>query len=160
MTNVFIIAVAALSLVFIWLLWLRAKLVSTLSAVNDQKKRLQNDLDARRDTVPLLLESVKRNTGGSDLLNKLVEARAHFHENASLQHEWEFEKMIFDFLGQAGHLKDIGFLEAKKDIHDLTVLIEKEKQALEATIENYSQQRKQFPYPLVSAIFGFRSVSL
>jgi len=159
MFNLFLIIVAAVSLVFIWLLWLRNYISSALIIVQHQSDVLQSDLDKRKDMVPYLLQSFLKSETKSDMWNRLVAERSEFHKTQPIEKEWEFEKSIWSFLKASEHVKNVTFLEAKKDIEDHTDIIEKEKQNLEQAITEYNERRKTFPYSMVSGIFGFHELT-
>lgn len=158
-SNIFLLAIAALLLVFVWLLWLRSRLLHDLKTFNDRLKILQKDFQKRRDTVPFLLEAVRMQKGTDDLWNKLVDERARFHEKADMKMEMEIEKTLQTYLEHLEKIQDLHFLEAKKDVQDLGKIIEQEKTNVAEAAASYNDRRKQFPYSLVSAIFGLRKVS-
>lgn len=160
LTNLFIIILTVLALAFIWMLWLRNHIALDLRTVQQRFQVLKSDLDKRKDMVPFLLETYKMSKEKNDLWVRLLQERAFFHTGSTLEKEWEYEKTIWSFMREAEGLKTVNFLEAKKDISDMTDVIEKEKHNLEAALAEYNERRKTFPYSLVSGIFGFQNVTL
>lgn len=157
MSNVILIIIAVLVLAFIWLIWLRRGLINILRDLQQKQIVLQHDLKKRRDTVPYLLESFRSEQEPNAAWREILEQRKTFHGPSSMQQEWEFEKTLLHFVRDT-NLSNINFLEAKKDVIDLTTLIEREKQEMEQAATRYNERKKQFPYSLASAIFGLRAV--
>lgn len=159
MQNLVLAIFTVLILAFIWAMWLRQGLSHLLQQARASLNVLQKDLAKRRDMVPLLLEGYRSVQEPNDTWRKLLNDRALFHDKVSLEKEWEFEKNLLHFL-QETKIDSKNFLQAKKDIEEITTLIEKEKTSLQGATEAFNERRKQFPYSLASAIFGFKSVSL
>lgn len=156
MPNLFLILIALLSLLFIWLLWLRHGLLLKERQVLAMQNLLLLDLQKRRDTVPFLLEGFRQEMAPSSEWQRLVKERAYFHEHEKFEKEWEFERYLLEFIKNCPPIKNLHFLEAKKDILDLSKSVEMVKFKVEKEIESYNFQRKQFPYNLAALCFGFR----
>lgn len=155
---IFLIAVL-FSLAFLGVLWLRQSLFQILNHLTQHEAILRTDMRKRRDMVPLVLEGLRDQAELSDSWMKLVRDRAVFHAPSSLAQEWEFEKNLKDFLASTNS-RSLHFLEGKKDIEELSLLIEKEKATLHSYAVEYNEQRKRFPYSLASAIFGLRDIAV
>lgn len=151
--NIFLLVIAAVVILFTALLWLRSGLLHELREAKESESILQRDFEKRRDTVPYLLESA-RTAESSDAWRKLAQDRMVFQEAQPFSKELEFEKSIETYLSTASE-RSLNFLEAKKDIEDLSDLIEKQKTERMQAINRFNERRKQFPYSLASAIFGF-----
>lgn len=158
MENIILIVIAALTLIFIWLIWLRHSLVYVLNQAERQRAILQTDLSKRRDIVPYLLESC-RGEVDPGMWQKLLTARAEFHKDTEFAAEWEFEKQLMHFI-QETKVTSVSYLEAKKDIVEMATLIEKGKQGLTNAVDEFNAKRKQFPYSLASAIFGLGAIKV
>ena len=155
---IFLIAVL-FSLAFLGVLWLRQSLFQILSHLTEHEAILRTDMRKRRDIVPFVLEGLREQGEVSDSWRKLVQDRAVFHAPSTLAQEWEFEKNLKEFLAQTDS-RSLHFLEGKKDIEELSKLIDKEKLTLHGYALEYNEQRKRFPYSLASAIFGLRDVAV
>jgi len=155
-SDIILILIAVLVLAFIALLWLRHELLNSERNIGHLRGILQKDLNKRRDTVPYLLESMRATLEPTDIWRKIVEQRAIFHASDSLEKEMEFEKEILDFVNTVD-IKDVNVLEAKKDILDLTKLIEKEKNEIDLAVSGFNELKIKFPYTVASAIFGFQA---
>ena len=155
---IFLIAVL-FSLAFVGVLWLRQSLYQILGHLTQHEAILRADMRKRRDIVPLILEGLREQGEATDAWRKLVQDRAVFHSPATLTQEWEFEKNLKEFLAQTDS-RSLHFLEGKKDIEELSSLIDKEKMTLHGFALEYNEQRKRFPYSLASAIFGLRDVAV
>lgn len=153
--NFFILIVGILGLIFIWLLWLRHDLVAKLRTVNHLQKILRTDLFIRRERCARLLEHAEKN----DLSRRLLKERAELHKAHPIQKEWDFEQTLYRFL-EENPSKKLNYLEAKKDIADISATIETNKTQLEGAVSTYNSRRKEFPYTLASAIFGLQKVEL
>ena len=158
MENIILIVIAALTLIFIWLMWLRYSLVHALNRAERQRAILQADLSKRRDITPYLLESC-RGEADTGMWQKLLTARAEFHKDAAFETEWEFEKQLNHFI-QETKVTSLGYLEAKKDILEMATLIEKGKHSLTNAVDEFNARRKQFPYSIASAIFGLGAIKV
>lgn len=157
LSNIILILIAVLVLSFIGLLWARQTLMSIVHKMEAMQMVLQKDLQKRRDTVPYLLESIKQLEEPSDMWRKIVEDRAVFHQLDDMQKEKEFEKELLDFLNSL-NFKNVDVLEAKKDILDLTQIIEREKGEIALEAGKFNALKMEFPYSLASAIFGFKEI--
>lgn len=158
--NLILLLITIVSLLFVGLLWLRHSLLHALSEVQHQERVLQNDFDKRRDTVPYLLESVREAEEPSDSWRRLAEDRHAFHEmiHFDLEKELAFEHVLRGFI-QNTHVKNVHFLDAKKDIEELSALIEKEKQTFASAKAAFNAKRGEFPYSLATGVFGFKSLN-
>jgi len=154
-SNIFLIILTVVAILFIWLLWLRNNLILVLRKVEENRQILQHELDRRKDMVPFLLESYRLSDSPSDLWNKVLQERQYFHKETTMEKELEFEKLLQTFINESENIKNLSFMESKKDISDSTKLIENEKTKLHAAQEAYNEKRKSFPYSWVSGIFGF-----
>jgi hypothetical protein len=159
MANLILVIIAIAVIIFTWLIWLRYILLHLLQESNHHLQVLKTDLLRRRDTVPYLLESYRKAEEPNETWHKILNARKQFNDPQPTEKEWEFEKELLHFLRDT-HIKSLNFLEAKKDIIDLTDLIEKEKLALGAANQTFNEKKKQFPYSIASAIFGLREASI
>lgn len=153
LANLILVIISVLVIAFMWLMWLRHAVLQKARAAEQKQKVLMGDLAKRRDTVPYLLESYRAEAEPDEEFRKVLEDRKFFHTEESLEKEWEFEKTLIRFLRDK-QVRNLNFLEAKKDIQDLTTIIEKEKVEMQGAIEAFNAQRKRFPYSLASAIFG------
>lgn len=156
--NAILIAIAILAILFTALLWLRQNLLTELHEAQSREAVLLKDFQKRRDTVPYLLES-SRTEGGetTDAWRKLAEERAQFMTPQNLQKELEFEKVLHHYLSTVSH-RTLNFLDAKKDIEELSKLIEQQKKDRQDALNRFNERRKQFPYSLSAAIFGFKAL--
>jgi|GEM_PF-1493499 len=153
--NSILLVIAVLTILFIALMWLRQNLLHELHEAQSREAVLQKDFEKRRDTVPYLLEGARQAGEPSDSWRKLAEDRAQFHKIQNYQKELEFEKILNNYL-LTTDFRTVNFLDAKKDIEELSALIEKQKEDRLQAIARFNERRKQFPYSLASAIFGFR----
>jgi hypothetical protein len=151
--NLILILIAAAILGFIVLIWLRQSVAHELREVKTREALLKHDFEHRRDIVPYLLESARKEVGVTDAWTKLAEIRALFLSPQPQEKELEFEGTLLAFVQQTP-CRSLHFLDAKKDIEDISTLIEKQKADRLEAISRYSERRKQFPYSLASAIFG------
>lgn len=156
--NSILLVIGALSILFIALMWLRQSLLHELHEAQSREAVLQKDFEKRRDTVPYLLEGARQAGEPTDTWRKLAEDRAQFHKPQNYAKELEFEKILHNYL-QSANFRTVHFLDAKKDIEELSVLIEKQKEDRLAAISRFNERRKQFPYSLASGIFGFRELA-
>lgn len=159
MSNAFLVLIAIAALLFIGLMWLRFRLITEMSQVNHHLAILNLDLSKRRDKVPLLLESIRRHEHPDERWQILLNKRADFHQEQALSREWDFEKLLLDYLDEL-NLHDTNFLEVKKGITDLTETIQKEFDAVQTNMEEFNALRKRFPYSVASGIFGLPEMSL
>lgn len=157
--NFILLIIAFVLLALITLLWLRQSLLHILHEVAQQQRLLQKDLDKRRDTLPYLLESARQAESPSDKWRKLVEDRGFFHSQNSLSKEWEFQGTLNAYLHE-NPLKSVPFLDAKKDIQELSTLVEQEKNKLTVYIERYNQRRIESPFSLAAALFDLKELPL
>lgn len=155
--NIILLIIAALAILFMGLLWLRQNLLTELHEAESRAAILQRDFEKRRDTVPYLLESVRAADEPNDTWRKLAEDRAIFMTEQSYQKELEFEQTLVRYL-EATQVRTLNFLDAKKDIQGLSQLIEQQKLDRQAAMNRFNERRKQFPYSVASAIFGFREL--
>lgn len=157
--NLILFLIALATLAFIWMFWLRHILHTYERNYQNKRDILTHDFEKRRDKVPYLLESYRK-IAQSDLWRKIAEERAYFHTNSSWEKELEFEDTIYKFIGESGSPKSIHYLEAKKEILQISEAIENEKKTMKEIAELYNQKIKVFPYSLASAIFGFREIQI
>lgn len=155
--NIFLLVLAAAVIFFSVLMWLRQNLLHDLRDAKEKEAILQRDFEKRRDTVPYLLESARAAGEPTDTWRKLVEDRAQFQNPQPYEKELEFERQLNSYLGAAS-FRTVNFLDAKKDIEELSRLIEKQKEERLQSIHRFNERRKQFPYSLASGIFGFREI--
>ena len=156
--NILLIIIAALAILFTGLLWLRQNLLTELHEAQSREAVLQADFQKRRDTVPYLLESARAAAEPDDTWRKLAADRAEFMVPQNYQKELEFEQILQRYLS-ALDFRTLNFLDAKKDIQELSRLIEQQKQDRQAAIDRFNERRKQFPYSLASGIFGFKPLA-
>lgn len=159
LSNLVLVLIAVLVLGFIALLWLRQGLARELTFINELKDLLKKDLERRRNVVPMLLAGYQKEHGKNEAWTALLHARAELNNGASWSEEWDFEERLHRFI--MNHKStELAFLEARNDIQDLRELIEAEKRDLAKAKERLSARRKQFPYSLASAIFGYQKIPL
>ncbi len=159
MENSILVVIGILVLGFAWLIWARQHVLMLFWEARRARQTMQADLDKRRDTVPFLLESFRHEESLANDWRILKEERARFHTQQSLELEFAFEAMLLNFLKRTS-LKNLQFLEAKKDIEDLTDLIERQKAQYESAKVQFEALKKQFPYSVASAMFGLRGLTL
>lgn len=116
-------------------------------------------MQKQRDTVPYLLESIKALQEPNDTWRHLVENRAFFHSDFSLQKAEEFEKELIAYIVPLD-FKELNFLEAKKDILDLSEIIKKDKSALGSAYGKWNARIGSFPFLVAGKIFGFQEVKI
>lgn len=155
--NSILIAIAVLAILFTALLWLRQNLLTELHEAQSREAVLLKDFQKRRDTVPYLLESTRAEGETTDTWRKLAEERTQFMTPQNLQKELEFERVLHQYLGTINH-RTVNFLDAKKDIEELSKLIEQQKKDRQVAMDRFNERRKLFPYSVASAIFGFREL--
>lgn len=153
MENIFLFIIAIVVIIFIWMLWLRHSITRDFLLAENIKNLLIEKLNKRRDSIPYLLESYKLEREPDDLWRKILAERSAFHEENNLEKEWELEKTMESFFNSAVGMKNLNFLEAKKDILDLGELIGEIKEEFYSKLEKYNQKRKHFPYSIVNEIF-------
>jgi len=150
--NLILIAIALFALYGITLLSLRQNLLHDLRELQRRQGVLMNDYGKRRDQVPLLLESTREDAPQpSDTWRKLVTDR-------TTAPELDFEKELNEFL-QNPTFKSLGFLEAKKSITEISALIEKQKQEIQAAIAVFNAKRREFPYSMATTVFAFHELA-
>lgn len=161
MENLVLILIGFLVLAFVWGIWIRQSLFGVMNVAEQKRQILKNDLGRMRDTVPYLLEFSRHEIEESSqpIWRKLLEDRKFFHKEEDINKAIEYERELLQFL-QNTHLKNVHFMEAKKDIFDLSGLVEKEKTDLEVAMQTFNEKRNKFPYKQVSAIFGLHELSL
>ena len=157
MENILLIIIAAFAILFMVLLWLRQDLLAELHEAHSREAVLQADFQKRRDTVPYLLESTRAAAEPTDTWRKLAADRAEFMVPQNYQKELEFEQILLRYL-ESTQLRTLDFSEAKKDIEELSRLIETQKQDRQLAMDRFNERRKQFPYSLASGIFGFHAL--
>ncbi len=155
LANIVLLFITLLILYFVGMLWLRQNLIAELRELEHREGILMKDFEKRRNQVPLLLESIRELQEPSDAWRKLVTDRATFHTQSALAAEEAFGKELLDFLHQTS-LRSVNFLEAQKGIQELSALIDRQKEEIQAAIAAFNAKRKEFPYSLASAIFHFR----
>lgn len=157
LANIVLILIALFILYFIGLLWLRQSLLGDLRELQHLRDMMMKDYAKRRDRVPLILESIRELEEPSDLWRKLVQDRTETQKQNSILAEKTFEKELFDFL-QNSTVRSVNFLAAKQGIEELTTLLVKEEQQLKEATLRFNTKRKEFPYSLASAVFGFHEI--
>lgn len=155
--NIFLLSIAAATLIFIGMMWLRQNLLHELREALSREQVLMKDLAKRRDAVPYLLESARQEAEPSDVWRRLVELRGQFLEAQPYSKELEFEVALKNYLAQ-NPFKGVNFLDARKDIEELSMLIDQQKKERTEAFVRFNERRKQFPYSFASAIFGFREL--
>lgn len=159
--NTILILIALIVLLFVALLWLRYSLLHSLSLVKQNEQIIQKDFDKRRDVVPYLLESVRQLAEPTDHWRRLLENRSQFHESSqglAMSKELEFEKNILTYIQNAS-LRSVNFLDAKKDIEELSKIIEKDKVNFRDSVLYFNEKQKTFPYSFAAKLFGFKELS-
>lgn len=148
--NIIVILAFGLFLFFVWIFWLRHNLLNDFQSASEILSLLNRDLEKRRDTIPYLLESSKMSKAPGDLWNKLVRDRASNADslNESLQ----------NFINESADVKNLNFLEAKRDVLNLNEHIQKEKFDFSEAAKAFNYRKKTFPFTLVSAIFAVRDL--
>ncbi len=155
--NLILLLIALSLLFFVALLWMRAALLRDFGVLREVEGILKSDALKRRNMVPLLLAGLAEQK--DELWRALLKARAELQTGASWSQEWEFEAHLLGFLEKKDS-KTLAFLEAKKDIKELSRLIEIEKTDLNKARQQLKERRKRFPYFIASAIFGFQKIPL
>ncbi|QQR54665.1 hypothetical protein IPG41_05755 [Candidatus Peregrinibacteria bacterium] len=158
MPNFILFFAGLFVLAFIALLWLRQTLMHHLDQLKHHQDILKKDLEKVRDLTPFLLEGAREGEGVTDAWNFLVQKRAAFLNPSSLAQDFEFEKDVQHFIANST-LKNVMYLEAKKDLTELFKLIQEQKEKMSVLIQKFNHIRKQFPYSLASGIFGIREVN-
>jgi hypothetical protein len=159
MTKLILLIIGLFVLGFIWLLWARHRLLLQLQEVQASYNLVLADMAHRRDLVPYLLESARHEEVLNTAWHTLLSERAVFHAPSTWAQEEAFEQKINTFL-QIAQVNTLPFLEAKKDIEELSQRIEKQKINLFSERELFESLKKKFPYSLASGIFGLRNIQL
>lgn len=107
--------------------------------------------------VPYLLESFRSEDIHKETWQKLLAGRKHFHGITILADEWEYEKNLLQFISNA-NIKNINFLEAKKEIEAVSEIIRKENEEFIVAKNRFNELRLRFPYSFASGIFGFQKL--
>lgn len=157
MENLFLILIAIVAVLFIWLIWSRQSLVHHLRSFQRRDELLRRDFQKRRDMVPYLLETFRARHDITPQWLDLLERRKVFHQpgRRSMKAEAEFEQVLNAFI-VAYDIRDINYLEAEKNITALNEIIERAKQEWKAEHDAFLNLKKRFPYSVASAIFGVR----
>lgn len=156
--NLIIIVAGLFVLAFIALLWLRQNLTNALEALHQNELLLRKDLEKRRDLVPFLLEGAREAAAPTDTWALLVQKRSAFAKPSTLAQEFEYEKLLGDYLSNTS-FKTVRYLEAKKEIQEVARLVEEQKEKLRIWSQHFNEKRKVFPYSLASGMFGIREVN-
>jgi hypothetical protein len=159
MHNLILVIIGFIVIDFIWLIWIRQSLFSLMQKAEQKRQIVMQDMGRLRDMVPYLLESLRMEEQSTEEWHKLLEGRKFFHKDDELKKGIEYEREILHFL-QKTHIKNVHFMEAKKDILDLSGIIEKEKAELEGAMQVFNARRNKFPYKKVSVIFGLHDLSI
>jgi hypothetical protein len=130
-----------------------------MRSANHLLEILKVDMQKQRDTAPYLLESLKALREPDDTWRHIAQYRAFFHADFSLEKAEEFEKELLAYIVPL-NFKALNFLEAKKDILDLSEIIKKDKSALVAAYEKWNTRIGVFPFILAGKIFGFQEVKI
>jgi hypothetical protein len=157
MENIFLILIAVAAVLFVWLIWARQRLTHHLRSFQRRETLLFRDLRKRRDMVPYLLESFRSKHEVTPQWMDLMERRKAFHASGHIpmKHEMEFEDTLLAFV-QAYDIADVNYLDAEKNIKNMTGIIENSKHDWQTEHESFNRLRKSFPYSIASAIFGIR----
>lgn len=157
MENLILILIAVVLLFFVWLLWARQRLLHHLRSFQRRDALLRRDFQKRRDMVPYLLESFRARHEIPPEWTTLLEKRKQFHklEEPSFREELDFEQLLHDFISRYD-VKDLSYLEAEKNIKDLTTVIERAQIEWKQEHDRFLNLKKRFPYSVASAIFGVR----
>lgn len=159
MTKLILLIIGLFILGFIWLLWARHRLLLQLQEIQARHGLILADMAQRRDVVPYLLESTRHEEVLSTAWHTLLTERAVFHAPSTWAQEEAFEQKINTFL-QIAQVTTLSFLEAKKDIEELSARIQTGKTKLGAEMQAFDLLKKKFPYSLASGIFGLRNIQL
>jgi len=155
LANIILIFIAILFILFVWVLWLRHSVSQILHDTGHKADLLKAEMWTRRDMVPFLLESFRAEQEPNADWQELLAGRAHFNKTGSIKDELEFGIMLKNFI-EKNKLHSINFLEAKKDIEDITIIIQEKEKDFDTAVSTYNEKLKQFPYSLASVIFGFQ----
>jgi hypothetical protein len=164
MTNLFLLAIGIFTLAFIWLIWLRQNLIHALSKIEQIENVLRADFEKRNSKTPYFLESCRHKFSADRRWLLILRYRAELNQPNSSGPSWtfakelDFEKALLHFAKDT-KLPNIQFLEAKKEIMEMTHIIERKKNELNLAATAYNDRKKTFPYSLASAIFGLRTIS-
>lgn len=153
MENIFIVGIAIVVLSFVWLLWLRQRLILERGSAQGFLNVAEADISRQRDMVPYLLESLRGDEAIEHEWRKLLENRQGFREPQEMEVALEYKRCLEAFLGKTKS-KSLQFLEAKKDIMELGEIIDYQMEAYAKAKALYQAQKKRFPYRLASAIFA------
>lgn len=159
MENLILVVIGFIVIDFVWLIWIRQSLFHLMQKAEQKRQILMEDMSRLRDMVPYLLESLRAEEQTHEDWHKLLEGRKFFHKDDELKQGIEYERELLHFL-QKTHTKNVHFMEAKKDILDLSGIIEREKAELEGAMQIFNERRNKFPYNKVSAIFGLHELKV
>ena len=159
MTKLILLIIGLFILGCIWLLWARHRLLLQLQEIQARHSLVLADMAQRRDIIPYLLESSRHEEALHSAWQTLLAERTAFHRTSTWAQEEAFEQKINTFL-QIAQLRTLPFMEAKKDIEDLSARIHLEKDHLKEDLQNFDALKKKFPYSLASGIFGLRNIEL
>jgi len=157
MQNLFLILIAIVAVLFIWLMWARQSLIHHLRSFQRRDELLRRDFAKRRDMVPYLLESFRTRHEWTPQCLDLLERRKAFHLSgkSSMKAEAEFEEVLNAFI-LAYDIRDVNYLDAEKSITAISEIVERAKQEWKAEHDAFLNLKKRFPYSTASAIFGVR----
>lgn len=153
MENLLLILLGLLVLSFTWALWLRYQLMQRLNAWQNKQFELSSLLQKRRDTLPYLLEMYRQEKTPQANWQQLADERAKFHDPQPMTQEWELERHMLEFI-KAEHVSTPNYLEAEKDILDLSKEINDKKEGVEVSHQAFMTLKAKAPYGVVAKVFG------
>lgn len=159
MENLILLAIAAVIFLFLWLFWVRQKLIHHYLAAENFKELVLKDAAHRRDTIPYLLEGFRGSEEYEEQWKQILKWRSEMIGNTNLKDEWAFAGNLLKTL-EPMHLPKVQFLDAKKDIEDLTDIINLKRSEFEGARNEFEKLQKRFPYTLASAMFGLRKLKV
>jgi hypothetical protein len=147
--NLVLVIIGFFILGLAWLAVLRTHLLRELRQIEAVQEQIEADQRRRQDIVPYLLESFRNAEDKESIWQQILKARR--------QNPKELEDLLVALFEQF-HSKNVSFLEAKKEIMDLSLFIHRQKADERELIDAFNVLIKQFPYSLASAMFGFREL--
>ena len=147
MENIFLILIAIVAILFVWLIWARQRLTHHLRSFQRRERLLRRDFGKRRDMVPYLLESFRSKHEITPQWVDLLERRKAFHVSGTIamNKELEFENILLAFI-QSYDIPDVNYLEAEKNITEMTDIIQASK----------VEWQQEYDASVASVMFGLR----
>ena len=150
--SLILILITLLIIAFLWLLWMRSRLSHLLFNINESELLIQKEQNMQFALLPLLLESFKKESVYEGAWHELLTCKMDQNLN-------RLGQTLSVFFSQC-QLKSVHFLEAKKLLLDNQARLQNEVRAQNEEIQGYMNLKKQFPFVVASAIFGFPNFDL